>query len=489
MLSRKICDPENMHLLYAAIGSAAEIQALSEAFDVPVEEIEAGVKNAREGGEVKKRKKGKKKDKPAEPAPEPVAEELKAPVDPTGETVPMVDMASRVTIFVTEPQKVGDGMGAYVSYKVTATTQNQEYKTGGQGVRRRFNDVVWLHENLSFYYPGAILPEVPEKQTMGRFDPVFIEERRRQLERFINRCGSHPELAKSHALRIFLESSDEEWSSAQKSSKVELKADKKAEKKDKAAKQKGLDASKDMISYDPQYDKFVSLREYLLVAQDGFEALKKQLKLNVAHEQAYADLATKLGVAFQDLVPAETLFGALGPALEVVAKALANGISRIHSLAADIDKIQLLDPIREYLGLFDGVEQLLVRRLAALKTYQQASAAVLESSTKLAKAKEELEKKVKSGKAGDKDNQKVQEAQAAHNEKEALCDRRRSEFNVLTNLMFSELRRFHYEKACDFRETLVAYCNARADNAEKAAHVWKQLQEPIKKALPERFFV
>eukprot|EP00162_Nutomonas_longa_P016990 comp23166_c0_seq1/m.58389 comp23166_c0_seq1/g.58389 ORF comp23166_c0_seq1/g.58389 comp23166_c0_seq1/m.58389 type:complete len:596 (+) comp23166_c0_seq1:26-1813(+) len=496
ILSRKIVDPENIFLLYPLISTDAEKSALSDAFGLSLDEINAGIAAAQAGTEAPRKKKVKKHKPLPVPEPEPAPAEVAPPseldlaeaANNAQVTEQLVaDKKKRVTIFVTDPTKVGDGLSSHISYLFSTMTENKDYKqAGGVGVRRRFNDIVWLHETLTYYYPSVIVPEVPEKQVKGRFDPVFIEERRRVLERFINRCGSHPLLCTSPALRIFLEANEDEWASAQKASKAELKADKKADKKDHAAKAKGLDPSKDMIEYDTAYDKYIAIRDYILVAENQFYLVKKQLKLVVKQHEDMSTLTQKLGVLFQDIVPAEALHGSLSQALEATAKAMSAGISRVHALYAEVEKISLLDPIREYLGLFDGAKDMLTNRLTALKNYQKAAAEVSSSATKLAKLKDEVEKKMRSKGANDKDNQKVAEAQASHQEKEALMEKRKTEFLDFDRRMLIELKRFHMEKAYDFREILLDYCKSQYEATQKAASVWTSLQEPIRKALIER---
>ena len=67
--------------------------------------------------------------------------------------------------------------------------------TGFSAVLRRYSDFLWLYERLHVERAGAIVPPIPEKQPVGRFSPTFVEERRVQLERFLRRVATHPELA------------------------------------------------------------------------------------------------------------------------------------------------------------------------------------------------------------------------------------------------------------------------------------------------------
>ena len=77
---------------------------------------------------------------------------------------------------------------------------------GGATVQRRYRHFLWLHERLCDRYPFVLMPPMPDKQVQGRFEVEFIEHRRRQLERFLNRIVRHPNLRASPLLMQFLKS-------------------------------------------------------------------------------------------------------------------------------------------------------------------------------------------------------------------------------------------------------------------------------------------
>ncbi|KAJ0404092.1 hypothetical protein P43SY_000876 [Pythium insidiosum] len=114
-----------------------------------------------------------------------------------------------IQITVNEPMKQGEGMNAYISYKISTATNRPQFTKSAFSVIRRYSDFVWLHANLSAMYPGVVVPPLPEKLLVGRFSPEFIESRRRALQLFLQRCSMHPELQHSEHLTTFLEASDE----------------------------------------------------------------------------------------------------------------------------------------------------------------------------------------------------------------------------------------------------------------------------------------
>nr|XP_057925467.1 sorting nexin-1-like isoform X2 [Doryrhamphus excisus] len=125
-----------------------------------------------------------------------------------------------VDIAVTNPEKVGDGMNAYVAYKVSTRTSLPMFRNKIFSVRRRFSDFLGLYEKLSVKQSlhGCIIPLPPEKSVVGMTkvkvgmdDPSsveFVERRRAALERYLQRVVSHPLLIQDPDVREFLERED-----------------------------------------------------------------------------------------------------------------------------------------------------------------------------------------------------------------------------------------------------------------------------------------
>ncbi|KAJ3024346.1 Vacuolar protein sorting-associated protein 5 [Thoreauomyces humboldtii] len=97
-------------------------------------------------------------------------------------------------------------MGAYVVYRVKTQTDSPAFRSPDVAVNRRFNDFLWLFDKLVAQHPGIIVPPVPEKQTLGRFQEDFVESRRVGLESFLRKVVTHPSLQGDDDLRAFLES-------------------------------------------------------------------------------------------------------------------------------------------------------------------------------------------------------------------------------------------------------------------------------------------
>ncbi|KAF7784070.1 hypothetical protein Agabi119p4_235 [Agaricus bisporus var. burnettii] len=103
---------------------------------------------------------------------------------------------------------------AYVSYLVSAKTNLPIFSTSNPSSRRRFQDFVFLRDNLVRDFPACVVPALPDKHrleylTGDRFSPEFMERRRLDLHRFLERISRHPTLQRSTLLRAFFEST--EW--------------------------------------------------------------------------------------------------------------------------------------------------------------------------------------------------------------------------------------------------------------------------------------
>ncbi|XP_076158888.1 sorting nexin-1a isoform X2 [Alosa pseudoharengus] len=122
-----------------------------------------------------------------------------------------------LNVSVTNPEKVGDGINAYLAYRVSTQTTLPMFKSKTFVVRRRFSDFLGLYEKLSekLSQNGYIVPPPPEKSILGmtklkvgKEDPSsaeFVEKRRAALERFLQRVLCHPSLLQDPDVREFLE--------------------------------------------------------------------------------------------------------------------------------------------------------------------------------------------------------------------------------------------------------------------------------------------
>lgn len=134
-------------------------------------------------------------------------EEFSGPHDPKWE-------GYLITMVKDPVKELPETKDAYVSYLVTAKTNLPIFSTPNPSSRRRFTDFVFLRDHLVKDFPACVVPALPDKHrleyiTGDRFSPEFVERRRLDLYRFLERIARHPTLQRSTLVRAFFEST--EW--------------------------------------------------------------------------------------------------------------------------------------------------------------------------------------------------------------------------------------------------------------------------------------
>ncbi|KAJ2492395.1 Vacuolar protein sorting-associated protein vps5 [Coemansia sp. RSA 2050] len=131
------------------------------------------------------------------------AHQRRRSLDPTP-----ADQIPKFQIHVTEPVKVSDSLKSYIAYKVRTLSDAPMFRESEMVVRRRYRDFDWLIQELVARHPGIIVPAIPEKQSMGRFEDEFVEARRAGLESCLTRISEHPVLWCDDVFRLFIEADD-----------------------------------------------------------------------------------------------------------------------------------------------------------------------------------------------------------------------------------------------------------------------------------------
>jgi hypothetical protein len=122
---------------------------------------------------------------------------------------------SFLVAIVDQPQKtkLASGMEA-MTYRISAKSSLPEYAEKPlMQVRRSFAEFQSLYKHTIRLYPQCIVPAITDRKRMMVDDTTiaFVTSRARHLQRFINRLGVHPVLAKSAPLIAFLQKEDKEW--------------------------------------------------------------------------------------------------------------------------------------------------------------------------------------------------------------------------------------------------------------------------------------
>eukprot|EP00252_Welwitschia_mirabilis_P019420 TRINITY_DN4493_c0_g2_i3.p1 TRINITY_DN4493_c0_g2~~TRINITY_DN4493_c0_g2_i3.p1 ORF type:complete len:297 (+),score=58.36 TRINITY_DN4493_c0_g2_i3:118-1008(+) len=260
-------------------------------------------------------------------------------------------------VSVTDPVKLGNGVQAYISYRVVTKTNMPEYQGTDKIVIRRYSDFVWLHECLAEKYKGIFIPPLPEKSAVEKFlfNAEFIELRRRGLDVFINRIASHPQLRYSEDLRRFLLANEEAMERA-RSMDVSIFGKKSSNFmqlfKDVQSKVSDVVRGKEkpLEECDPEYDKF---KNYINELEDHLAEVQKQAYRLVKRHKELGQSLVDFGKAIKLLGACEggsleKAFSELGAQSELLSFKLQK---EAHDLLMNFE-----EPIKDYVRTVQSIK-------------------------------------------------------------------------------------------------------------------------------------
>ncbi|KAF5747789.1 sorting nexin 1-like isoform X1 [Tripterygium wilfordii] len=416
-----------------------------------------------------------------------------------------------LSVSVTDPVKLGNGVQAYISYRVITKTNLLEYQGPEKIVIRRYSDFVWLHDRLFEKYKGIFIPPLPEKSAVEkfRFTTEFIEMRRQALDIFVNRIASHHELQQSEDLKTFLQA-DEETMERLRSQETGLFGKKPADFlqifKDVQAKVSDvvLGKEKPVEESNPEYEK---LKHYIFELENHLaEAQKHAYRLVKRHRELGQSLsefgkAAKLlgacegdaiGKTFSELgLKSETLSVKLekevGCVLFEIARVRAVCLC-IHFLAlwVHLPSFNWIDCyIRYYECLYINAQahQILMNFEEPLKDYVRAVQSIKATIAERANAfKQQCElaetiklKEINLQKLTLTRSDKVGEAEIECRELKAESEEATRRFETIVRLINEEISRFQEQKTMDLGTAFHEYAKGQARLSNNIADAWRSL--------------
>ncbi|KAH1227974.1 Sorting nexin 1 [Glycine max] len=351
-----------------------------------------------------------------------------------------------LSVSVTDPVKLGNGVQAYISYRVITKTNFPEYQGPEKIVIRRYSDFVWLRDRLFEKYKGIFIPPLPEKSAVEkfRFSAEFIEMRRQALDVFVNRIASHHELKQSEDLRLFLQA-EEETMERLRSHETGIFKKKPADLmqifKDVQSKVSDvvLGKEKPVEESDPEYEK---MKHYIFELENHLaEAQKHAYRLVKRHRE--------LGQSLSDFGKAVKLLGASeGNAL---GKAFSELGMKSEILSAKLQKEahQLLmnfeEPLKDYVHAVQSIKATIAERANAFRRQcELAETMKLKEINLYTPLKAESEQATKT-------------------------------FETIVKLMNEEMGRFQEQKTLDMGIAFHEFAKGQARLANGIADAWRSL--------------
>nr|XP_057925803.1 sorting nexin-2 isoform X1 [Doryrhamphus excisus] len=368
-----------------------------------------------------------------------------------------------VHISVSDPEKVGDGMNAYMAYKVTTKTSSSIFRLREFSVRRRFSDFLGLHGKLAskYLHGGYIVPPAPEKSIVGmtkvkvgKEDPSsneFVEKRRLALERYLMRTVQHPILLKDPDLLQFLESSELPRAvSTQALSGAGLL--RMVNKAAEAVNKMTIKMNESDAWFEEKQQHFENLDVQLRKLHASVESLvchRKELSLNTAQ---FAKSAAMLGNSEDHT--------ALSRALSQLAEVEEKMEQQYHE-QADADFYFLSELVGDYVRLLAAVKGVFEQRM---KTWQK-----WQDTQLLLQKKREAEVKLQFSNKADK----VAQAKDDIKELEVKVQQGERDFEKISRNIRREVGRFERERVSDFKNIFIKYLEALVSTQQQLIKYWE----------------
>ncbi|KAM9854209.1 sorting nexin-1a isoform 2-T2 [Aulostomus maculatus] len=368
-----------------------------------------------------------------------------------------------ISVSVTDPEKIGDGMNAYMAYRVSTQTSLSMFRNKTFTVRRRFSDFLGLYEKLAEKHGpnGVIVPPPPEKSILGMTkvkvgkedssSADFLERRRGALERYLERVVNHPSLLQDPDVREFLERdelpravSTQALSGAgflkmiNKATDAVSKMTIKMNESDVWFEEK----LQEVESTDQQFRKLHALVESLVIH-------RKELSLNTA---SFAKSAAMLGSAEDNT--------ALSRALSQLAE-VEDKMEQLHQEQAANDTFRFAELIADFIRLLGAVRGSFDHRMKAWQRWQDA--------TTMLQKKREVEAKLLWANKPDK----LQLAKEEIAEWEAKVTQYERDFERVSATVRKEVVRFEKEKTKNFKTKIIQYLESLLQSQQQLIKYWE----------------
>ncbi|CAM4733994.1 unnamed protein product [Leuciscus chuanchicus] len=368
-----------------------------------------------------------------------------------------------LNISVTNPEKVGDGMNAYMAYKVSTQTSLTMFRSKTFTVRRRFSDFLGLYEKLSEKHSqnGYIIPPPPEKSILGmtkvkvgKEDPSsaeFVERRRAALERYLQRIVSHPSLLQDPDVREFLEK--EELPRAVGTQALSgagfLKMLNKATD---AVSKMTIKMNEQDVWFDEKIQDVENEEQQLRKLHVMVESLVNHRKELSGNTAVFAKSVAMLGSSEDNT--------ALSRALSQLAE-VEDRIEQLHQDQAANDFFTFSELLADYIRLLGAVRGCFDQRMKAWQRWQDAE--------NMLQKKREAEAKLLWANKPDK----LQQAKDEISEWEAKVTQFEREFERISATVQKDVIRFDKEKARDFKRQIIKYLESLLHSEQQLIKYWE----------------
>ncbi|KAL5536777.1 VPS5 [Sanghuangporus sanghuang] len=364
------------------------------------------------------------------------------------------------SISVEDPQKVGDAIRPYILYTVHTKTNSPLFSKSSFSVLRRYSDFLWLYEMLCLNNPGVIVPPVPEKNPFGRFDNLFVQQRRLALEICIQKMASHPVLVKDLDFRLFLESDT-------------FALDIKHRKTEMAQDRGGILSS---IGQTLTGSKFLEVDDWFDKKKAYLDGLESQLKGLVKAIDSVSKQREELAIGTGEFSLSITELSESDLSKELCHSLSALGIAEkkaqnLQHTQAQEDTITLMTAVEEYSRIINSVRMAFASRVRCHSQWQNAE-------SELRRVKQSYERARSQGRIP---QERTGHALAQIAEAERRAVDAKHEFERCSRLVKTEFSRFEEERIDDFKKALESFLEGMIERQLELVRAWEGYQELLLK--------
>eukprot|EP00535_Pseudo-nitzschia_heimii_P007490 CAMPEP_0197183920 /NCGR_PEP_ID=MMETSP1423-20130617/8762_1 /TAXON_ID=476441 /ORGANISM="Pseudo-nitzschia heimii, Strain UNC1101" /LENGTH=545 /DNA_ID=CAMNT_0042634597 /DNA_START=158 /DNA_END=1795 /DNA_ORIENTATION=+ len=397
------------------------------------------------------------------------------------------DAATHIT--VSDPVQHSEGVNKYTSYRVDVRPPNSDMATTQvfSAVLRRYSDFLWLYEKLQMERAGAIVPPLPEKHPVGRFNPAFVEIRRRELERFLRRCAVHPELQGCTSFDAFLQADDVTFQATKNSKAASgmmqqsgimgmagnmmMPPQPQASPTKKEGFKRWFAETKTSISGDlvksPDDELFEEVHRYIHGLDTQMKNVSSQASGLVRKGKEMANGLFEFGLAFNLLGQSEA--DALGESLCKLGET-ADRLSVLSAAHSDQEAIRFEDPLIDMIKVIHAVKLALQKRHEKRLTYSTCLQEVESKSSQLSKMRAQVGMEAKAY------GLEMSLRRAQEN-----ADIARDNFASVSQRVLREVDRFKRETTEDMRLTVLEYIRMQVEYNKRMEKIWAYLIPELEK--------
>jgi len=348
-------------------------------------------------------------------------------------------------------------------YNVNTKTNKPGFDDKDASVIRRYSDFTWLSSELARQFPGAIIPALPEKQTLGGLVPEFVEQRRRSLEKFMHRVAEHPELGSSSQLITFLQADDARFSSAKTTAAAAkpTMSDRTSGWVQSTVNSMQVQTGKGEPEKSTADVKIEEITLYIT-------SLEKQLKNVSIRSEKLVKKSRETAQTLFEFAQSLSWLGqsegdALGAALSQVGDKL-DGLFTAALAHAESEATELEEPMEEYSRYTASVKAAIQQRTDKKGAYVDA--------LKDLEVKQAAYNKLLSAPGKEKE---VAVKQESVEKAQRLADTAKQEFESVSERLLMEFENFKSQKSNDIRSIVLSFVNLQIEYNKKSERTWQEL--------------